>query len=118
MDWPQKDAAPEQEAPAPESLHFWVSGGAPPEEYPLMMFCVMDVMGPGCSAAWWQARPLATFEDKLAVRCFYSPSPCWIFVVMLGLLLFWTALSLGTTCTVLSSLFSFLGVQLQDSLLT
>lgn len=44
-----------------------------------MMLCVMDVMGPGCSAAWWQTSPLATFEDKLAVIRFYSLSPLWIF---------------------------------------
>lgn len=78
MDSPQEDAALEQEAPA---LKVSISGSAAvrlqreaSEEYPLMMLCVMDVMGPGCRAAWWQASPLATLEDKLAASRFSSPS--------------------------------------------
>lgn len=40
-----------------------------------MMLCVMDVMGPGCGAAWWQMSALAMLEDKLAASRFHPHPP-------------------------------------------
>lgn len=41
-----------------------------------MMLCVMDVMGPGCSAAWWQAaRHLLHWKTNWQRFVFILPQP-------------------------------------------
>lgn len=80
MDLPQEDSRDSGAgSTSPESQHFWVSGGAP-SEGGLRGISADDALCNGCNGSRLQCclvaggSPLATLEDKLATRRFYSSS--------------------------------------------